>query len=273
MAIYHNKTSFLSNITCTTLLIFCFPSAVLHADNFYDSNNSSSKSKQLSLEVYPQWYSHEDFSVQGNIGIEKEFENNSWIQYYMKPSGTYALDNNWALHGGLGGYYKDYQDDENRWEVRPYVGVSHYYPWTENLVLSSYVRAEERYYAYNGDKNSTNTTRLRFRLRSAYTFDADSFISYWDKFTLGAEVFKSEENDESSDNPDDKDDIETRVTLGLERRLSQERKLRLELAWKYKSEPYQLSGSSVNTIYFKVKYYPVWGEKVRNKLFDREIDE
>ena len=262
--------SSLQKITLSTLLMLSFTSAALHA---YDSNDTDSKSKQLALEVYPQWYSSEDYSVQGNIGIENEFQGDRWIQYYIKPSGAYALDNNWALHGGLGGYYKDYQDDQNRWEVRPYVGVSHYYPWTENWRLSSYVRAEERYYSYCGDKNSTNTTRLRFRLRSSYTFDSYSFMSSWDKFTVGAEVFKSQENDETSDNPDDNDDYETRVTLGLERKLSQERKLRLELTWKYKSEPDQLSSTSISTIYFKVKYYPVWGERLRNRLLDREIDE
>jgi len=98
-------------------------------------------------------------------------------------------------------------------------------------------------------------------------------MSYWDKFTVGAEVFKSQDNDENSDNPDDNYDFETRITLGLERKLDNQRKLRFELSGRYQSTPDQVSSTSISTIYFKVKYYPVWGERSRNRLFDRGIDE
>ena len=153
------------------------------------------------------------------------------------------------------------------------MGVSHYYSWTDEWRLSAYLRAEERYFSYSGDNNSSNITRLRFRLRSSYTFDTQSFMSSWDKFTMGAEVFKSQNNDESSDNPDDNYDFETRITFGLERKLDNQRKLRFELSGRYQSTPGQVSSASISTIYFKVKYYPVWGERLRNRLLDREIDE
>ena len=91
----------LPKITLSTYLMLCFLFTSVQSQEVDD------KSRQLSLEVYPQWYSDEDYSIQGNIGIEKEFQNNSWNQYYIKPSAAYALDNNWALHGGLGGYYRD----------------------------------------------------------------------------------------------------------------------------------------------------------------------
>ena len=264
MTTHKNMTLSLPKITLFTFLMLCFTSTTLHAND---------KEKQLALEVYPQWYSSDDYSVQGNIGIEKEFQSSDWTQYYVKPSVAYALDNNWAVHGGLGGYYKDYQDDQNRWEVRPYVGVSHYYSWTENWTLSSYLRAEERYYYYTGDEDSSNTTRLRFRIRSSYAIDSHSFMSSWDQFTVGAEVFKSNNIDANSTNMEDNYDYETHITLGLERKLQNQQKLRFELAWKYQSPPDQASSASVSTIYFRVKYYPVWGDSLRNTLFDRGIDE
>ena len=64
--------------------MLCFSFATLHAKE---------KEKQLALEVYPQWYSNDDYTVQGNIGIEKAFQYNNWIHYYVKPSVAYALDN------------------------------------------------------------------------------------------------------------------------------------------------------------------------------------
>ncbi|PHS38719.1 MAG: hypothetical protein COB07_07790 [Sulfurovum sp.] len=255
----------LPKITLPVLLLLCFTSSAFP---------EGEKEKELVLEVYPQWYSNEDYTVQGNIGIDSEFQQNNWTEYYVSPSAAYALDHNWALHGGLGGYYKDYRDSANRWEVRPYVGVSHYTAWTDKWTLSSYFRAEERYYAYNGDENSINNTRLRFRVRAAYTLDQDFVFSSWRKFTVGAEVFKSDNSDHNTTDTDTNHDYETRLVLGLERQLLDQSKLRFELAWQYKSKPGQVStSSSVNTVYFKLKYYPVWGTPLRNKLLDRGIDE
>jgi len=136
------------------------------------------------------------------------------------------------------------------------------------------LRAEERYYAYTGDQNSTNATRLRLRVRASHTLDSHSLLSSWDKFTMGAEVFKSRNSDQNITYIDDTYDYETRLVLGLERNLRNQSKLRFELAWQYKSLPSEIStSSSVNTVYFKIKYYPVWGDKLRNMLSDRGIDE
>ena len=238
------------------------------------SLQANDQEKEFVLEVYPQWYSKDDYSVQGKIGADNEFHQNNWTEYYVNPSAAYAMDHNWALHGGLGGYYKDYRDSENRWEARPFVGVSHYYPLTDKWTLSSYFRAEERYYFYTGDENSTNMTRLRFRVRSAYTLDPDFVFSSWKKFTVDVEVFKSGNSDRNTTDTDANHDYETRLILGIERRLENESKLRFELGWRYKSKPSQVStSSSINTVYFKLKYYPVWGSPLRNKLMDRGIDE
>ena len=59
----------------------------------------------------------------------------------------------------------------------------------------------------------------------------------------------------------------------MERSLSDLDKVRFELSWKYKSPPGEVSDSSVNTVYFKIQYYPVWGGMLNNKLFNRGVDE
>ena len=230
------------------------------------------KEKLLVLEVYPQWYSDDNYTLQGNMGIEKEFEANNWIEYYISPSTTYALDNNWALHGGLGVHYKYYDDFNNRLEVRPYIGVSHYYPWIDKWKLSSYFRVEERFYKYTGDEDNANNTRMRFRLRSDYTFNPLSTANAWHKFTVSMEGLRSDSSDQSSQDPD-LYDYETHVTLGLEHSLEKQEKIRFEFALISKNKPAQASASSVQTIYFKLKYYPLWGSPVSNILFDRNIEE
>lgn len=261
MKLHLNMTFSLPKIAFPTLLMLCFTSAALQANE---------QVRQLSLEAYPQWLSNDDYTVQGNVGVERELEDNGWAQYYLKPSGTYALDHNWAVHGGVGGYFRNYEETENRWEIRPFLGVSHYYRWSENWTGSSYFRAEERYFKYTGDEESENFLRLRFRLRASYTFNPLSVEYAWHRFTVGAEGFRS---NNSETNVEDTYDFETRVVLGLERSLSQRKKIRFELGWQYQSPPDELSAAEVNTVYFKIKYYPVWGGILPNKLFDRGIDE
>ncbi len=261
---YDKDIAFLQKKICISILsMLFFTSFTLHAEE---------KEKLLVLEVYPQWYSSNGYSLQGNLGIEKEFEDNNWLDYYASSSATYALDHNWALHGGMEAHYKYYDDSDNRRELRPYIGISHFYPWTEKWKYSSYFRAEERYFKYTGGQNSTNITRMRFRLQSDYIFNPISSANTWHKFTVSLEGLRSDNGDQNSADPD-LFDLETRVTLGLEHSLKEQEKIRLELAFISKSKPAQSSASSVSTIYFKLKYYPMWGSPLQNILFDRGIEE
>lgn len=258
----HNKDIIfgLQKITLSLLMVLCFTSATLHA---------SETEKQFVLELYPQWYSHEDYTVQGNVGIAKDFDNDDdWVQYYAKPSFAYALDDQWGLHGGLGYYYTDYQNSDNNIEIRPFLGISHFHPLTEKWKLSTYLRVEERF-----QDTTEDSLRLRLRFRTAYTLNPLSMKNSWNKFTFDVEGFKSYFEDGNYENSQDTYDYETHVTLGMERTLSDLDKVRFELSWKYKSPPGDVSDSSVNTVYFKIQYYPVWGEILTNKLSHRGVEE
>ena len=246
-------------ITISLLIALYFVTPALKA---------SDKEQQLVLEVYPQWYSTEDYTVQGNIGIQKVFENDDWVKYYVKPSVSYGLDKNWALHGGLGLYYTNYKEEDNNFETRPYLGVSHFYTLTEKWKLSAYLRVEERF-----NDNKEDSTRLRLRLRTHYTMNPLSNEDSWHKFTFGVEGFKSYYHDESNIDSQDTYDHESRVTLGLERSLNKQEKLRFELAWKYQSPPGEISSSDSNTVYFKIQYYPMWGKRLSNTLNDQDVDQ
>ena len=46
-----------------------------------------------------------------------------------------------------------------------------------------------------------------------------------------------------------------------------------ELAFKYLGDPGELSKSDITTVYFKIQYYPSWGEFWGNTLSNRDIDE
>ena len=235
-------------------------------------SDDSNTEKQLSLEIYPKWYSQDDITIQGNIGVEKLFQQHDWVTYYAKPSATYALDRNWALHGGLGFYYTDNKTFGNTREWRPFVGLSHYTNFTDKWAISSYFRTEERFHNNIGSDNKSETTRLRLRFRNSYKLNPLGNAHSWHKMTLDLEGFKSF-NNETDVASAYKYDYETRVTLGAERSLNDNKKVRFELAWKYKTQATQISDSDIHTIFFKIQYFPSWGSRFRNRLHDRDVDE
>jgi len=243
-------------------LFFIVPILLISAEN--DS------AQQVSLEFYPKWYSQDNISIQGNIGVKKLFQDQNWVTYYAKPSTTYALDHNWALHGGLGFYYTSNKIFNNTREWRPFLGLSHFTNFNDKWGISSYFRTEERFYYTLGSGNRSRTTRLRLRFRNSYTFHPLSEADTWHKITLDLEGFRGFNEEESLAL---NYDYESRVTLGAERSLSNNRKVRFELAWKYKSQATQILDSDINTIFFKIQYFPSWGSRFGNRLRDRDIDE
>jgi hypothetical protein len=244
------------------LLLTLFPSTL--------SSDNNSAARQILLEVYPQWYSKDDMTIQGNIGITKIYQNSDWITHYAKPSVTYAISHNLALHGGLGYYYTNNNiiDDIREW--RPFVGMSHFSNLTDKLGISSYFRTEERYRSTFDSNNKSKTTRLRLRFRNTYKLNPLSVPHSWHKITLDLEGFKSYTSDTVIEPTYD---YQTRVSLGLERSLTGNKKLRFEIAWKYATQPINILDSSLHTVFFKIQYFPTWGSQLGNRLFDRGIDE
>lgn len=257
----HNKdiVFLLKKSSISLLLVLCFATPVLKA---------SDTEKQFLLEAYPALYSDENYTIQGNIGINKVFDSDdNSKQFYARPSISYALDYNWALHGGMGFYFTDYEESENNIEIRPYLGISHFHPLTDKWKMSSYFRVEERF-----QDNDDDSTRLRFRLRTNYKMNPLSKDHSWHQFMLSLEGLKSYNHDDSNIDSVNTFDRESRVTLGIERSLSKRDKVRFELAWRYKTPPKDISTESVSTVYFRIQYYPIWGDRLVSRLINRDID-
>ncbi len=255
--------SFMKNwVLLLLLLLVSAPLSLFSAE--------SSTVHQGSFEIYPKWYSQDDITIQGNVGIKKLLQQSDWVTYYAKPSATYALDHNWAMHGGLGFYYTDNKTVDNKKEWRPFLGISHATNFTDKWAISSYFRTEERFRNNIGSDNKSETTRLRLRFRNSYKLNPLSNAHSWHKMTLDLEGFRSYNRDSLVESAYD---YETRVTLGAERNLNKERKVRFELAWKYKTQAREISDADIHTIFFKIQYFPSWGSRHRNKLRDRDIDE
>ena len=262
--IHKKENIFLLQKLISIVLVLCLTGSTLHAGGEEDV---------VALEFFPQWYSKEHYTVQGNVGIEKDFRSNDWVKYYTKPSVSYGLDKNWGLHGGLGLYYTDNKASHNNFEIRPFQGISYFYPLTEKWKLSTYFRAEERFQYNTSTRDEETTLRLRLRLRANYMLNPLSAKNSWHKITLGVEGLRSNNDAESDAGIRDYYTYESLLTLGVSRNLSKKNRVRFELSWKYQEKPIDAPDSPLDTFYFKIQYYPVWGGMLRNKLFHRGIDE
>ncbi len=170
-------------------------------------------------------------------------------------------------------YYTNYKEADDNFEVRPFVGISHFTPLTKKWELSSYFRAEDRIEYNTSTKDREDTLRLRLRLRTSYTINPISEENSWHKLTWGAEGFKSDTNDQTNNGIQDSYDYEVHISTGLERSLHDNQKVHFELSWKYQGKPSNISQSNASTFIFKIQYFPVWGETFANKLFHRGIEE
>lgn len=258
--IHHkDNNSMLQKNIIFLLFVLCFTTPILKAE----------PEQQVALELYPQWISTKDYTIQGNIGIQKVYQNLDWLQYYVKPSISYSLGNQWGLHGGLGLYYTEYDILDNNFETRPFQGISHYRAFTEKWKFTTYFRVEERF-----QNNNEDSIRLRLRFRSDYKFNPLSTDHSWHKVTFGVEGFKSYYQDDNyASTSIERYSLESHVTLGLERSLSEKNKIRFELAWKYKVPTEDIFNAEVNTVYFKIQYYPMWGDIWRNRSNINNIDQ
>ena len=225
--------------------------------------------KQVRLEVVPQWYAKDKIKVYGQISVRKEFQHSEWIRYVIKPSLAYSLGDNWSLRGGLGLLYTDNKSSENiniddRFEVRPFQGITYNYKISNAWKLDTYARAEERFDFNTETWNSINSLRLRLRLRAIYKFNAYRNERYY-RLLCSAEGFSTltQETHQA--------DEKYRVSLGLERSFNNNQKGRIEVTWESKDFNYFSSKQvSYNQIYLRLIYYPTWGT-LYNTLREQEI--
>lgn len=219
--------------------------------------------KQLWLDLNPEWYSEESVKVYGDIGVRKEFDNNDWVRYVVRPMIAYALNDGVDVRAGLGFFYMDNKEVlNNRLEIRPFQGLNYNYGFFENWNVSVYGRMEERF-DYNTETwESQDSLRLRLRLRTSYKWDVSNKQRYL-KATLSAESFKTVSGEESQINE------QSRLSVGLERNFNMNQKVRLEVTWQ-RQVLFSVTDKTYSDIYFRMRYYPSVGNTIYNRLKSRD---
>ena len=223
--------------------------------------------KQVWLDVNPRWYSKDDLKVTGVFGVRQSLNEKEWTKYVVKPSFAYSLSHGFDIGAGLGlNYTKSIDVDAvnlpDRLAIVPFQGLNYIYLLNKKWKLNTYLRLEEKF-DYDTDKwESLNSVRVRLRLRAIYEFAAYQKERYF-RATLSWEGFKT------ATGKDGFITDKSRVTLGLERSFTHNQKGRIELTWQRQSLGL-VSGDAFDDysdIYLRVRYYPSWGDVIKNEFW------
>ena len=240
----------------------------LSADEFKD--------QQYEIEVVPQWYSTDNYVIQGPIGVLRKKTEVDIDRFYIRPSVFFGFNANWSARVGFYSAYNSLEEFINIVEVRPYLGLNYYHTYVntfEPISLNVYLRAEERV-RYNVETwDQVHNFRARLKVSGIYDFNELSEENTWRRAILSAELLRTYFNEDEQDiHLDEHFEVETRVSLAVERTLEDKQKIRYDLSWRYQVPFNEISDATFHIFAFKVSYFPVWGDIFRNRLF-KNVDE
>ena len=240
----------------------------LSADEFKD--------QQYEIEVVPQWYSTDNYVIQSPIGVLRKKAEVDIDRFYIRPSVSYSFNTNWSARAGLYTVYSSLEALVNTVEVRPYFGLNYYHAYADSfepISLNVYLRAEERV-QYNVETwDQVHNFRARLKVSGIYDFNERSEANTWRRAILSAELLRTYFNEEEQEmHLYENFEVETRLSLAVERTLKDKQKIRFDFSWRYQVPFGEITDATFHTFAFKVSYFPVWGDIFRNRLFEN-VDE
>lgn len=211
-------------------------------------------SRQIWVDVNPAWYFSPESKLFGDIGFRKEFENNGWLRFVIRPSIQTWLGGRFYFTAGIGNFFTRNEAIENRWEVRPFQGLSFNWPrW--KAPLNHYFRLEERFDFNTSTWESKNSIRLRYRLQISYRWSALQPGKFW-QASLATEAFGTLAGQQGQFQE------QVRVTAGLDRSYAYDLHFRIEITWQ-QEKLFFSPGEYISDIYFRFRFTRSWGDQQR----------
>ena len=205
-------------------------------------------SKQLWGDYNPSWAVSDRVDVFGDVGLRSEIENDGWWRLVVRPGAGVPVGH-FRITAGIGNFVTFNDVIDNRWEIRPFQGVSVVWP-NRRLAFDHYLRLEERFDFNTETWNSLNSLRIRYRLRATYRWAAHVEERYW-TVTSSGEGFYTITGNEGQQRE------QFRVTAGIERNFSHQRRIRFEISWQQESLFFN-PDETVNDIYVRFRIYRRW---------------
>ena len=220
--------------------------------NFIEAQSNNDVSKQIWIDVNPSYIGYPGLELFGDAGVRWEIENDGWMRIVLRPSVRIPIGKQFFFAAGLGNFFTINKIISNRWEIRPFQGVS--FTWPQGRIpLRHYVRLEERFDFNTTTWNSVNSIRGRYQLTISHRWAAAQPERYWQASAMG-EAFYTFVGEQGQFQE------QVRVTLGLDRSFRYDLHFRVEITWQQEKLFFD-SKESVSDIYFRFRYTYKWGNK------------
>lgn len=204
-------------------------------------------SEQLWVDYNPRWTWPSGLQVYGDIGVRTELGAQGWGRIVVRPAVRGPVGP-FRLSGGLGSFYTANTDAPDRWEIRPFQGISATWP-SSPIPLDHYLRFEERFEFEMSDWTLDASFRLRYRLQTQFRWGGVTGDAYWR--VLGHfEGFLTLTGDAGQF------DEKVRIGAGIERGFGSAWRLRVDATWQKVGAPF--SGAPTDDFYVRVRAFHAW---------------
>ena len=214
-------------------------SSVLHAQE--------EVSPQIWLDYNPRWTWPSGFEVYGDVGVRTELLQNGWGRIVVRP-GVRGPVGAFRISGGVGSFYTSNADAADRWEIRPFQGISATWP-SSRIRLDHYLRVEERFEFETTDWTLDASLRIRYRLQIQFLWGGIRGAAYW-RFIGHAEGFATVTGEAGQF------DEKVRIGAGIERGFGPKLRLRVDATWQ--KTGLIVTGAPTDDIYLRVRVFHVW---------------
>jgi hypothetical protein len=212
------------------------------------AQNESSASKQLWIDYDPSLWVSEKVELYGDLGLRWELKEDGFWRLVVRP-GVRVPVGAFRLTGGIGNFFTLNDSISDRWEIRPFQGVSTVWPnWL--ISFNHYLRLEERIDFDTETWTALTSLRARYRLRATYRFAALQKDKYW-TLTASGEGFVTVAGEQGQQRE------QVRLTAGIERSMQDTRRFRFEISWQ-QQELFFLPSENVDDIFFRFRVYHGW---------------
>jgi hypothetical protein len=206
--------------------------------------------QQIWLDYNPSTNISSRVQLYGSAGARFQLASDGWRRVVLQPNLRYSIAGTLRAYGGVGSYYTFNTVSSDRWELRPWQGVSVAWP-RGRIDIEHLVRLEERIEYSTETWDASVALRARYRLRASIRWDETQEGWYW-RLLPSAEVFKTTTGESGQFNE------QARGTVVLERGYGNGRRARLELVWQRQGRVFDRE--PVSDLYVRIRIFQRFGQ-------------
>ena len=208
--------------------------------------------KQIWLDVNPAYYFNPHQQIYGDIGMRWSLEDKGWWRLVARPSFRTWLGGRFSFSAGIGNFFTFNDIISDRWEIRPFQGLSFNWPnW--KTPLSHYIRLEERFDFNINTWKSRNSLRIRYQLGIFFRWAGNQPDRFWQASfiiepfltPLGQSGYLEEQ---------------VRASLDLDRSYTRDLFIRFEITWQQERIFFNAI-EKFSYLFFRLRFTKSWGDQ------------